>query len=240
MDELATTKFAGAALATALFIFGLNEAATAVFGGGGHHGEHDYASLTEWSAETFPGYHVEIAEAVVDTGEPAEALDLGLALASADIAAGETAMRQCAQCHSWNEGGPNGTGPNLHAIMGADIAAKPGYAYSTTLAGLDGNWTYEKMNAWLENPAAFARGNKMSYAGLRSPRRTGERIDIIAYLASQTPNAPPFPAPLASPEPEAAAGPEVPADPAEAGEEATDAVPDASAGTPADPPAEPI
>lgn len=229
MDELATTKFAGAALATALFIFGLNEVSTAVFGGGGHHGDHDYASLNEWSAETFPGYHVEIAEAVVDNGEPEEAFDLGAALASADIAAGETAMRQCAQCHSWNEGGPNGTGPNIHAIMGADIAAKPGYAYSTTLAGLDGNWTYEKMNAWLENPAGFARGNKMSYAGLRSPRRTEERVDIIAYLASQTPNAPPFPAPLASDEPEA-----VPAEaaPAETTEDTTEPAPEA--------PAEPI
>ncbi|MEL7480925.1 MAG: c-type cytochrome [Pseudomonadota bacterium] len=197
MGELGLNKILGAVLATALFILGVNELATGVFGGGGHHDDHEYESLNEWAAASFPGFHVEIAEAVsAGPDEEEEIFDLGLALASADISAGESAMRQCAQCHSWNEGGVNGTGPNLYGIMGQDIAAVSGFNYSGALSGVEGAWTYDKMNAWLENPSGYVRGNKMSYAGLRSPRRTDERVNIIAYLASISPNAPAFPAPI--------------------------------------------
>ncbi|MEL7129758.1 MAG: c-type cytochrome [Pseudomonadota bacterium] len=198
MGELAFNKFFGAMLATLLFIMGLNEVATAVFGGGGHHDTHEYESQNEWAAANFPSYHIEIPEVASNTpDEPENIFDLGLALASADAAAGEAAMRQCAQCHSWDEGGPNGTGPNLYAMMGRDIASKAGFQYSNALAGLEGTWTYEEMNDWLTNPGSYVRGNKMSYAGLRSPRKDSERVNIIAYLASITPNAPAFPAPLA-------------------------------------------
>jgi cytochrome c len=52
------------------------------------------------------------------------------------------------------------------------------------------------MNAWLTNPGSFARGTSMAYAGLRSPRRDNDRVNLIAYLASVDPAAPAFPAPL--------------------------------------------
>ena len=198
MGELGFNKFFGALLATLLLILGLNEVSNMVFSsGGGHHGEHHYDSQNEGAADKFHGYRIEIAEATSGGAEEEEdVFDLGLMLASADVAAGERAMRQCAQCHSWDEGGAAGTGPNLHGIMSADIAAKPGFAYSGALSGVEGNWTYAAMNDWLTNPGAFARGNKMSFAGLRSPRKDAERVNIIAYLASVSPNAEAFPAPL--------------------------------------------
>ncbi len=56
-----------------------------------------------------------------------------------------------------------------------------------------GTWTYEDLNHWLENPGSFVRGTSMSFAGLR---KDPDRINVIAYLASQSPNAPPFPEPL--------------------------------------------
>ncbi len=200
MGELGFNKFFGALLATLLLILGLNEVANIVFGsGGGHHDDHHYESQNEWAAAKFHGYRIDIAEAAPSGGDaPEDMFDLGLMLASADVAAGERAMRQCAQCHSWNEGGPSGTGPNLYDIMNADIAAKSGFAYSGALSGIEGNWTYAAMNDWLTNPGAFARGNKMSFAGLRSPRKDAERVNIIAYLASVSPNAAPFPEPLVS------------------------------------------
>ena len=197
MGELFVNKILGAALGTVLFIFGVNEVSTAVFGGGGHHGHHEYANTNEWAEENFPGYRIELADAPAPgPDEEEEPFDLGLMLASADVSAGESAMRQCAACHNWNEGGAHGTGPNLHNIIGADIAGKDGYNYSSALSGVAGAWTYEAMNDWLTNPGGFARGNKMSYAGLRSPRKDEERVNIIAFLASQTPNAPAFPEPL--------------------------------------------
>ena len=198
MGELGFNKFFGALLATVLLILGLNEVANIVFSsGGGHHGGHHYDSQNEWAAGKFHGYRIDIAEtASGGSEEPEDVFDLGLMLASADIAAGERAMRQCAQCHTWDDGGANSTGPNLYGMMNADIAANGSFAYSGALSGVDGNWTYEAMNDWLTNPGAFARGNKMSFAGLRSPRKDAERVNIIAYLASISPNAAPFPAPL--------------------------------------------
>jgi len=200
MGELGFNKFFGAALATFLFIFGLNELATRVFGEGGHHGEHHYESQNEWAASKFHGYRIDIAESSSGGGEDeGPVFDLGLMLAGADAAAGETVLkRQCATCHSWNEGGPNGTGPNLYGVIGNDIASASGFNYSGALSGIEGEWSYEQMNAWLTNPGSFARGTSMAYAGLRSPRRDNDRVNVIAYLASTSANAPAFPAPLAT------------------------------------------
>ena len=54
-------------------------------------------------------------------------------------------------------------------------------------------WTYSSIDSWLENPSSYIRGTTMAFAGLR---RDDERADVIAYLASNTPNAPDFPEPL--------------------------------------------
>ena len=113
--------------------------------------------------------------------------------------AGETVVeRQCATCHTWNEGGANGTGPNLYGVIGRSVASGAGFGYSSALSGVGGEWSYEQMNAWLTNPGSFARGTSMAYAGLRSPRRDNDRVNVIAYLASLNPASPAFPAPLAT------------------------------------------
>lgn len=209
MGELGFNKFLGAALATFLIIMGLNEVSGAVFGGGGHHGEHEYASQNEWAADKFHGYRIDIAESAAGGGEVEAVFDLGLALANADPTAGEIVLnRQCATCHTWNEGGANGTGPNLYGVVGRDIASAAGFNYSGALSGIEGNWTYEDMDAWLTNPGAYARGTSMAYAGLRSPRRDADRANLIAYLATVSPSAPAFPAPLEIAEEETEAGEE--------------------------------
>ena len=198
MGELGFNKFLGAALGTFLFIFALNEASAYIFGGGGHHDDHHYDTQNEWAAAKFHGYRIDIAETNSGSGEvEGPVFDLGLMLASADPAAGETVLqRQCATCHTWNEGGANGTGPNLYGVIGKDIASNGSFRYSGALSGVDGDWTYEQMNDWLTNPGSFARGTSMAYVGLRSPRRDGDRVNVIAFLASTTSNAPAFPAPL--------------------------------------------
>ena len=48
------------------------------------------------------------------------------------------------------------------------------------LAAADGTWTPEELAAFLEKPRDFAKGTKMSFAGLRKEE---ERADVIAYLA---------------------------------------------------------
>lgn len=198
MGELGFNKFLGAALGTFLFIFALNEASTYIFGGGGHHDDGHYECPNDWAEEKFHGYRIDIPCGSTGGGQDeGPVFDLGLMLASADPAAGETVLqRQCATCHTWNEGGANGTGPNLYGVIGKDIATKDGFTYSGALSGVEGNWTYEQMNDWLTNPGAFARGTSMAYAGLRSPRRDSDRVNVMAFLASTASNAPAYPAPL--------------------------------------------
>ena len=110
-------------------------------------------------------------------------------LAAANVQAGQQlAQRQCASCHSFNEGGRSGVGPNLYGIVGAKHAHAAGFNYSAAIRAMaDKPWTYEEMNAWIANPRGYAPGNKMTYAGMASVQN---RADLIAYLRSISPNAP--------------------------------------------------
>jgi cytochrome c len=196
MGELGLNKILGALLATALGLFGLKTLSDVVFahGGEGHGEEHAEAtSLSEQMCEKF-AYCVEVAGGGAAAAEEEEVFDLGALLAAADISRGERTFKgQCATCHTIDDGGANGTGPNLHGVVGAAKHHLADFNYSAAMTDLGGIWTYEDLNHWLENPSSFARGTSMSFAGLR---KDPDRINVIAYLAANSPDAPPFPAPL--------------------------------------------
>ena len=153
------------------------------------------------------------AETAPVAGAPAEQADppVALLLASADPGRGQadTVKQGCVACHSFNEGGKAGVGPNLYGIVGGPHAHMVGYEYSAALKGKQGPWTYDELYEWLKNPRAYAPGTKMSYAGWKDAKG---RADIIDYLRtlSATPEAlPPVPAQAAqkaSAEAPAAAG----------------------------------
>ncbi len=113
-------------------------------------------------------------------------------LASADVAAGQaqTMKSGCIACHSFNEGGKAGVGPNLYGVLGAPHGHMEGYAYSAALKGKEGPWTYDEMNQWLKKPSAYAPGTKMSFAGLGDAKA---RANVIAYLRSLSANPEPLP-----------------------------------------------
>ncbi|WP_404381950.1 c-type cytochrome [Caenispirillum salinarum] len=143
------------------------------------------------------------AETEVAAAEEEPEADLFTLISQAEASAGEKAFRQCASCHTYEIGGPNRVGPNLGNVIGADIAAHEGFNYSDALAGIEGEWTYEKMDAWLENPSDFAPGNKMTFAGVKNIE---DRAAIIKFLMAHTENPPAVPEPQ-----EAAAAEEAPA-----------------------------
>lgn len=127
-------------------------------------------------------------------GKPAVAIET--LLASADMAKGEAASKKCAACHTFNQGGANGIGPNLYGIFGKDIGKHAaGFAYSEALAGKGGKWDFTTMNEWLTNPKGFAPGTKMSFAGIPD---AAERANLMAWLNSQGSNLP-LPAAPAAP-----------------------------------------
>ena len=199
MGELGLNKIIGALLATALAMMALIELPKIVFSSaGGYPGAEQPATLTERMCGKF-SYCIEIAEAAgAGAGAVAEVFDLGAALISADLARGERIYAgQCATCHTIAPGGANGTGPNLYDTVGASKGHIPGFNYSAALLNAQGDWSYENLDAWLNNPASYIRGTSMSFAGVR---RDADRAAVIAYLAANTANPPAFPAPLATDE----------------------------------------
>ncbi len=135
-----------------------------------------------------------LARLTPEASAPAPDPDLTTLLATADITNGERRARVCAACHTFDEGGRDGVGPNLWSVVGRDIGAKASYDYSNALAAEPGNWTFEKIDAYLRSPDQAIPGNKMSFQGIRRAR---DRADIIAYL--RTRGAPQIPLPEPSP-----------------------------------------
>lgn len=147
-----------------------------------------------------PGFALEGA---AEEGGEAGGPDLGTLLAAADPAAGEKVFAKCTACHTINQGGANGIGPNLFAIAGKAIGKHaPGFAYSSALSGHGGDWTWENLDAWLANPRGFADGTKMSFAGLS---KAEDRANLLAYLKANG-GGPDYPAPAAPAADAAAAG----------------------------------
>jgi cytochrome c len=132
-------------------------------------------------------YKIEVSETAVAAVEPEAPAPiepiLGM-LASADVAAGEKASKQCAACHSFDDGGRNGVGPNLWAMVNADKAAVDGYNYSSALAEFSdpATWTYSSLNAFLYNPKEYVPGTKMGFRGVK---KAEDRANIIAYMRAQ-------------------------------------------------------
>ncbi len=127
-------------------------------------------------------------------------------LVSADVGRGESAVKSqgCVACHSFNQGGKAGVGPNLYNTLGSPHGHMEGYSYSAALKSKEGPWTFDEMDAWLKKPSAYAPGTKMSYAGLSDAKK---RADIIAYIHSLSTSPiplPPAPAEQASAAPASA------------------------------------
>lgn len=140
------------------------------------------------------GYPVEAAEAAGGGGEAADT-PIAARLASADAAKGADTFKKCGACHSINQGGANGVGPNLYGTVGEAIAqGKAGYDFSAALKAVGGNWDFDKLDAWLKSPRKFADGTKMTFAGLSNAQ---DRANVILYLNQQGSNLP-LPAPPAA------------------------------------------
>jgi cytochrome c2 len=190
-DTMTFTKTLGA-LCGSLLVFLLGSwAAESLYHTGGGHGEEDQAYVIDTGEE-------EVAEAPKSEGPSFAEL-----YASAEPSKGERVFNQCKACHKLEEG-VNSVGPYLHAVVGRDIGSANGYNYSETLAGLEGAWTPEKLNTFLENPAGYAPGTKMAFAGLRGAE---DRANVIAYLSTQGGTFDPaaVQAPAAAPEQDASA-----------------------------------
>lgn len=128
------------------------------------------------------GYAIEAAEEAGGAAEMTMAQALNMMPVDEQIAAGEKVFAKCVACHTIEQGGADGIGPNLYGIMGLPIGTHaPGFAYSSALAEHGGDWTWENMNEWLKSPRGFASGTKMSFAGLS---KIEDRAAVSLYMNS--------------------------------------------------------
>jgi cytochrome c len=199
MDSFEWNKIIGAVLGTAIFIFVVRVVAEAVY---------------EPEKPAKPGYVVEgVVEASAGAGAAApveEAMpDWGTVLPAADVAAGKTTSTKCEQCHDTSSAKTSKIGPPLFGVVDRPRASVAGFAYSSTMKGKPGNWTYDDLFKFIKAPQAVMPGTKMSFAGLRGEK---DRINLIAFLRSNAD----APAPIPAPAPPKAAAPAAPAAPAAA------------------------
>lgn len=132
--------------------------------------------------EETKAYVIEVPEGGADTGGvvanagPEPIADL---MADADIERGKKLSKACLTCHSFDQGGANGTGPALWGVAGRKVAGVGGFAYSDAMKEKGGSWTTAELNAFLWKPKKTLPGTKMNYKGFKKPT---DRAAIIAWM----------------------------------------------------------
>ena len=143
MDSLEFNKFAGAVLATMLFVMSLSLFSEAIFAR---------------PAPKTPGYELPGASEVKSSSEaqaaPAAA-PLPVLLAKADPKKGEALTKACSACHNFDKGGAAKAGPPLYGVVDRAVAEVPNFAYSDALKAKGGKWTFEALDHFISGPKAM-------------------------------------------------------------------------------------
>lgn len=110
---------------------------------------------------------------------PVGAGDLEALLATADPDRGKKIFRKCVLCHTVEKDGGAKLGPNLWSIVGTPVAARDSFSYSKAMVAFGGNWTPERLDAYLKMPRMLVKGTSMIFVGLK---HENDRADVIAFM----------------------------------------------------------
>jgi len=180
LDSFEWNKIAGAVLASVLVVIVINNLGHSLF----------HEEPLEKSVYVIEGVEEEGGATQTAAKEEEKATPLPVLLAEASADKGARVFKKCAACHSADPADGNKTGPNLYGVVGAAVAHRDDFAYSDAFKNFGGSWTFEALDAYLENPGAYIPGNKMSFAGLRKPE---DRASVIVYLNQHSDNPLPLP-----------------------------------------------
>jgi cytochrome c len=178
MNSFELNKIMGAVFAALLFVVGISVVAGMLF-------QPRPSQLGE----------LILPEPVEDDDAIAEVVEvdpLPVRLANASVDRGEAAFRACASCHTVDPGGDHRVGPNLWDVVMAPMARKDfGYSSALQERGAEGDvWSFESLDAFIENPRAYLPGTSMAYAGLSN---IDTRANLLAYLRSLSDDPAPLP-----------------------------------------------
>ncbi len=95
---------------------------------------------------------------------------------AADAAHGKQVFATCAACHSDK---PDAIGPSLRGVYGRKSASVDGFRYSNAMMRANLVWDDANLKAYITDPQAKVRGNRMPFGGLSDPKDVD---DVIAYL----------------------------------------------------------
>jgi cytochrome c len=95
---------------------------------------------------------------------------------AADAAHGKVVFQTCAACHSDK---PDAIGPSLRGVYGRKSAALPDFRYSNAMTRANLIWDDANLKAYIKDPQAKVKGNRMPFGGLSSD---ADIDDVIAYL----------------------------------------------------------
>ena len=96
--------------------------------------------------------------------------------AAADPEHGKALYQSCAACHTER---PDALGPSLKGVVGRKSAALEDFRYSNPMKRANLVWDEDNLRAYIKDPQAKVKGNRMPYGGLTDGRDVD---DIIAYL----------------------------------------------------------
>jgi cytochrome c len=104
-------------------------------------------------------------------------LVLGTASAcAADAEHGKALFAPCAACHTDR---PDALGPSLKGVFGRQSASLPDFRYSNPMKRANLVWDEDNLRAYLSDPQAKVKGNRMPYGGMSDPKDVD---DVVAYL----------------------------------------------------------
>jgi cytochrome c len=106
-------------------------------------------------------------------------LALALAIGNAvavDAERGKELFQPCAACHADR---PDALGPSLKGVFGRKSAALDDFRYSNQMKRANLIWDEENLRAYIHDPQAKVKGNRMPFGGLSDPKDVD---DVVAYL----------------------------------------------------------
>jgi cytochrome c len=98
------------------------------------------------------------------------------AASAADAERGKVVFETCAACHTDK---PDAIGPSLRGVYGRKAGSLKDFRYSNAMRNANFVWDEANLGAYIKDPQAKVKGNRMPFGGLSSDH---DIEDVIAYL----------------------------------------------------------